>query len=70
MGNADLKTVFKAMVRTVATRLSVHRFAQRGLVLHKSAGSNVALVEFQLSDETYAECSLARLRSNPEKQWA
>lgn len=55
MGSTDLKTVFKNMVSTVATRLSVHGFAQRGLVLHKSAGNNVALVEFQLSDKTSKE---------------
>lgn len=56
MGSTDLKTVFKNMVRTVATRLSVHDFAQRGLVLHKGVGSNVALIEFQLSDKTSKEC--------------
>jgi hypothetical protein len=52
MGDADLKAVFKNLVRTVATRLSVHRFVQRGNVLHKSVGSNVALIDFQLSDKT------------------
>ncbi len=55
MGSVDLKTVLKSMVHTVATRLSVHGFAQRGLVLHKSAGSNIALIEFQLSDKTSKE---------------
>jgi Domain of unknown function (DUF4304) len=56
MGSTDLKTVFKNMVRTVATRLSAHGFAQRGVVLHKGVGSNVALIEFQLSDKTSKEC--------------
>jgi len=56
MANTDLKTVFKNMVRTVATRLSAHGFAQRGLVLHKRAGNSAALVEFQLSDKTSKEC--------------
>lgn len=55
MGSLDLKTVLKNMVRTVATRLSVHGFAQRGLVLRKSAGRNIALIEFQLSDKTSKE---------------
>jgi len=55
MGSADLKTVFKNVVRTVATRLSVQGFAQRGLVLHKEVGSNIALLEFQLSDKTSKE---------------
>ena len=56
MGSADLKAAFKNMVRSVATRLSVHGFSQRGLVLRKNAGSNVAVIEFQLSDKTSKEC--------------
>ncbi len=55
MESSDLKIVFKGVVRTVAARLSVHGFAQRGLVLHKSSRSNIALVEFQLSDRTSKE---------------
>ena len=55
MGSTDLKAAFSGMVSTVATRLSAHGFGQRGLVLHKSAGGNVALVEFQLSDKTSKE---------------
>jgi hypothetical protein len=52
MGSIDLKTVFKNVVRTVATRLSVYGFAQRGFVLSKGRGSNVALIEFQLGSKT------------------
>jgi hypothetical protein len=55
MASADLKSSFKNMVHTVATRLSVHGFAQRGLALQKAAGSNVSLIEFQLSDKTSDE---------------
>jgi len=56
MGTADIKTLFKNVVRTVASRLSVQGFAQRGLALHKNVGSNVAIIEFQLSDKTSKEC--------------
>jgi uncharacterized protein DUF4304 len=55
MGSADLNTVFKTMVSTVAARLSVRGFAKRGAVLHKSAGNNVALVEFQRSLDSTKE---------------
>ena len=50
--SSDLKAAYRPVIRAVASRLSAYGFVQRGSVLRKQAGMNVALIEFQLSDKT------------------